>query len=453
MNIIVAGCGKIGTAIVSTLVSEGHNLTVIDKDTDVITNITNIYDVIGVTGNCADCETLEEADISSCDLFLAFSNSDELNMVSCFIAKNMGAKHTMSRIRNPEYNERAVGFLRQQFDLSMAINPELLVAQELYNILKLPSAFKVEYFCRRNIEMIEMKLKESSPLCGKKLSKLREKQSHKFLIGAVLRHGKVIVPDGGFELQAGDIITIVAIPHDMQKLLKSLGIINKQARDVMILGGSKTSYYLSKMLTLSGNKVTIIEKNKERCEELGYSVPKAVIINADGSEQELLVEEGLQSADAFVSLTGTDETNILISLFASNQNVPKVIPKVNKEEMYRMAEDLGLECVVSTKYIASDVVLRYVRALENSVGSNIETLYKMMDGKAEALEFNVKKDSKIIGKAIKDLKIKPGILIAAIMRKGNKAFIPSGDDIINEGDKVVVIAAEYKLRDLSQILN
>lgn len=453
MNIIVAGCGKIGTTVVSTLVSEGHDLTVIDNDTDIISNITNIYDAIGVTGNCADCETLEEAGIENCELFIALTNSDEMNMLSCFIAKKMGAEHTVARIRNPEYNDRSIGFLRQQLGLSMSINPELLVAQELYNILKLPSAFKVEYFSRRNVEMIELKLKEGSPLCGKKLSKLREKQTVDFLIGAVLRKGNIVIPDGNFELQTGDVITVVGAPQDMQKILKSLGIISKQARSVMILGGSKTAYYLSKMLTSSGNDVTIIEKSKERCEELGELVPKAVVIHGDGSNQELLMEEGLDSVDAFVALTGMDEENILISIFASNCKVPKVISKINRKEMFFMAENLGLECIVSTKSIASDVVLRYVRALENSVGSNIETLYKMMYDKVEALEFNIKGNSGIIGKPIKELSLKQGVLIAAIIRGNKKAIIPTGDDMILEGDKVVVLVAGQKLRDLSQILN
>lgn len=454
MNIIVSGCGKIGKAIIATLVAEGHDLTIIDKDNDVISEVTNIYDVIGVNGNCADCETLQDAAIESCDLFVALTNSDELNMVTCFIAKKMGAKHTVARIRNPEYNESSVGFLKEQFNLSMAINPEYLVAEELYNILKFPSAFKVEYFSRRNLEMIELKIKENSPLCGVKLSKLREKEKYDFLIGAVMRKGEVIVPDGSFELKAGDIVTIVAPPHYMQKLLKSLGILSKQARDVMILGGGKIAYYLSKMLLSSNsNSVTLIEKDKERCEEFSEELPEADVINGDGSSQELLIEEGLHSADAFVTLTGTDEINILMAIFACGQRVPKVIAKVNREGMDKMAENLGLDCIVSTKSIASDVVLRYVRALENSVGSNIETLYKLMDSKAEALEFNIKNNSKIVDVPIKQLNIKSGILIAAVIRQNKKVIIPSGDDVINVGDRVVVIASEHKLTDISQILD
>ena len=452
MNIIVAGIGKIGLAVIETLVNEGHDVTVIDNKPEMITNVTNIYDVIGVHGNCADCETLEEAGVENAELFIAFTGSDEMNMLSCFLAKKMGAKHTVARIRNPEYNDRSLGFMRQQLNLSMSVNPELLVAQELYNILKIPSAFKVEYFARRGLEMIELKLKEDSPLCGKKLSKLREKQNVEFLIGVVLRDGNVIIPDGSFELAAGDIISIAATPNDMQKLLKNMGILAKQARSVMILGGSKTAYYLAKMLTTSGNEVKIIEKDTERCEELSDLIPKAVLINGDGSQQELLLEEGLRSLDAFVALTGMDEENILISIFASNQNVPKVISKVNRDEMVKMAEKLGLDCIVSTKAITCDIILRYTRALNNSLGSSIETLYKIMDGKVETLEFKVDDDHRFIGVPIKELKIKRGILIAGITRANKKTLIPSGDDVIMSGDRVIILSAEHRVSTLSDIL-
>lgn len=453
MNIIIAGIGKIGLAVVSTLVREGHDVTVIDKSPEIVTEVTNIYDVIGVCGNCADCEILEEAGVDKADLFISFTASDEMNMLSCYIAKKMGAKHTVARIRNPEYNDRSLGFMRQQLNLSMSVNPELLVAQELYNILKLPSAFKVEYFARRSLEIIEIKLKSDSPLCGKKLSKLREKQNVEFLIGAVLRNGQVIIPDGNFELAAGDIISIAATPTDMQKLLKGLGIIAKKARNVMILGGSKTAYYLSKMLISSGNDVKIIEKNPARCEELADLIPKAVLINGDGSQQELLREEGLLSLDAFVALTGMDEENILISIFAASQNVPKVISKVNRDEMTKMAEKLGLDCVVSTKSITSDIILRYTRALENSIdSSSIETLYKMMDGKVEALEFKLNDSSDLFGIPIKEMKIKSGVLIAAIIRANKKTIIPSGDDCIMQGDRVIVLSATSHITQLSDIL-
>lgn len=452
MNIIVVGCGKIGTAIVSTLVTEGHDVTALDNRAEVISEITNIYDAMGICGNGTDCETLTEAGVSGTDLFIAVTGSDELNMLSCFLAKKMGAKHTIARIRNPEYNDNSLGFMKQELNISMAVNPELLMAQELHNILKLPAAFKVEYFSRRNLEMIELRLKPENPLCGKKLFKLREKEKTDFLIGAVLRQGKVIIPDGSFELAAGDVISIAAAPHEMQKLLKSFGILKKQSRNVMIMGGSRTAYYLAKMLSSSGNDVRIIEKDFARCEKLSEILPSAVMIHGDGTQQELLLEEGLRTLDAFVALTGMDEENILVSIFAGSQNVPQIITKVNREELAAMAEKLGLDCVVSTKSITSDIILRYTRALNNSRGSKIETLYKIMDGKAEAVEFKVTPDSPVIGTPIKDLKIKSGILIAGIIRQGKKTVIPSGDDIIAQDDRVIVLSAEHRLNNLRDII-
>lgn len=452
MNITVVGCGKIGTSIVATLESEGHNLTVVDTAPDIVDKMTNIYDVMGVCGSATDCDTLREAGVDNTELFIAVTGSDELNMLSCYIAGKMGAGHTVARIRNPEYNESSLGFLRQQLDISMAVNPEQLLAQELYNLLKLPSAFKVDYFAKRSLELIEIRIKEDSPLCDKKLFKIREKQKNEFLICAVLRNNSVIIPDGNFELKAGDEVCIVAAPDDMSALLKGLGILKRQSRNIMILGGGKTSYYLSKLLLSSGNDVCIIEKSEKRCRELSSVLPEAVLINGDGSDQELLLEEGLRSLDAFVALTGMDEENILTCLFASTQNVPQVISKINREELASMAEKLGLDCSLSTKTITSDIVLRYVRALDNSRGSNIETLYRIMDSKAEAVEFIVCSESPVLGIPLKDLKIRPGILIAGIIRPGKKEVIPTGNDIISFGDRVIVLSADRKLSDLKDIL-
>ena len=452
MDIVVAGCGKIGSALVAALESEGHSLTVIDSSSKVVDEMTNIYDVMGVCGNATDCEALAEAGVDKAKLFISVTASDELNMLSCYIARRMGAHHTVARIRNPEYNDRSLSFLREELNLSMAINPELLLAQELYNLLKLPSAFKVDYFARRTLEMIEMRLKEDSPLCNQKLFRLREKQKVPFLIGAVLRNGQLVIPDGNFELRAGDTVSLTASTSDMQKLLKSFGVLRKESRNIMLLGGGKTSYYLAKQLLATGNDVTIIEKDEAKCLLLSESLPDAVLIHGDGSHQELLLEEGLRSLDAFVALTGMDEENILTSLFASGQSVPQVISKVNRSELSSMAEKLGLDCTLSTKAITSDIVIRYARALGNSRGSNVETLYKIMDGHAEALEFRVKEGSHVTGIPIKDLKITQGILIAAIIRPGKKASIATGSDIIEAGDKVIVLASDKRLSDLDDIL-
>lgn len=451
MRIIIVGCGKIGTSILASLVEEGHDVVTIDYDEAAISEVSNIYDAMYVCGNGADCEILTEAGVEKAELFVAVTGSDELNMLSCFIAKKMGAKHTIARIRNPEYNDQSLGFMKQQLDLSMSINPELLAAQELFNILKLPAAVSIDTFSNRNFEMVEILLKPDSPLNGMKLSDLRKNYQAKFLVCSVQREDQVYIPDGSFELRSGDRIGLTASPNEIQKLLKMLGILQKQARSVMILGASRTAYYLAKMLTASGNSVKIIEKDPQRCTEFCNVLPNVSMIYGDGAQQELLLEEGIHSTDAFVALTGMDEENILISFFAASQNVPKVISKVNRGELAAMAEKLGLDCIVSPKKIVSNILSRYARALHNSLGSSVETLYRLMDGKAEALEFNVQPDFKYLQIPLKQMKLKPNILIAGIIR-GRKTIIPSGDDEILSGDRVIVLATGQQMHDLSDII-
>ena len=451
MKVIVAGCGKIGRTVVGSLVAEEHDVIAIDLDKDVLEDLTNTYDIMTICGNCADSDVLEECGIDSAALFVALTNLDELNMLSCFIAKRMGAGNTIARIRNPEYNDNSLGFLKQELDLNMAINPDMLTAYELYNILKLPSAVKIESFSRRNFEMVELIIKDGSELDGVKLSDLKGKYNSKVLICAVQRGESVYIPDGNFVLRSGDKIGISAAPSDILKLLKTLGLLQKQSKNVMILGGSKSAFYLAKMLINSGASVKIIEKDIERCNELCQELPKAMILCGDGAQQELLLEEGLRSMDAFVALTGMDEENILISIYAAANSVPKVISKVNRTELGIMATRLGLDCIVYPKNVTSDIFVRYARALKNSMGSNVETLYKIMDGKAEALEFRVHPESDITEKPLKELQFKKDILIAGIIR-GKKTIIPGGDDVILANDRVIVVSRDKKLHDLSDIL-
>ena len=452
MKIVIAGCGKIGTTVIESLVNEGHDVVAVDDNNNVVQDVTNMYDVMCVCGNGAGYDTLAEAGTHNADIFVAVTGSDELNMLSCLIAKRMGAKYTIARIRNPEYNGQGFMFIKDQLDLSLAINPELHAAKELFNILRLPSALNIETFARGNFEMVELRLKEGTPLDGMSLIDIRKKFPGKYLVCVVQRGEEVFIPDGHFVLKSGDKIGLTAAPTEIQKLLKKLGILQKQARNVMILGASRTAFYLSKMLLKSGNEVKLIDIDRQKCVEMCNALPGAVIIAGDGAEQELLLEEGIKSMDAFVSLTGMDEENILISLFAASQGVPKVISKVNRKELSGMADKLGLECIISPKRIISDVVLRYARALQNSEGSQVETLYKLMDGKIEALEFIVKDDFKLAGLTIKEMKFKPNILIAGIVT-GRKAVIPSGDDSFKVGDRVIVIAADQHPDDLTDIID
>lgn len=451
MKILVVGCGKIGTTIVDSLTAEGHDVTVIDSTPALLEEITNIYDVMGVCGNGADHDVLQEADAAHADLFVAVTGSDESNMLSCFLARAMGAKHTIARIRNPEYNDNSLNFMKQHLGLSMAINPELLAAEELLNILKFPSAVKVETFSRRNFEMIELKLREDSALDGLSLSELRGKYDAKFLICVVQRGDEVYIPDGRFVLKSGDKIGLTATPSELQKLLRAMGVLQKKARSVMILGGSRTAFYLARLLSSAGNSVTLVEKDAAVAQELSELLPKAVVVHGDGTQQELLLEEDLAAKDALVALTGIDEENILMSIFAASQDVPKVIAKINRDELASLAEHLGVESIVSPRKIISDILVRYARALQNSMGSSVETLYQLMDGKAEALEFLVKDEPSVVGIPLKDLSIKPNILIAGILRD-RKTLIPGGNDMILAGDHVIVLAAGRRLQDLSDIL-
>lgn len=451
MKIIIVGCGKIGTAIISNLAAEGHDITAVDIIPEAVESITNMYDVMGLCGNGADYETFKEADIENTQLFIAVTGSDELNMLCCYLAKRLGAENTIARIRNPEYNDNNLGFMCKQLELSMPVNPELLTAKELFNILRFPAAVKIESFSRRYFEMIELKLSNNSALDGIKLSKLREKFSAMFLVCAVQREDEVFIPSGNFELKSGDKIALTASPAEMIKLLKEMGVLRKQAKTVMILGGSRTAYYLAKMLTAVGVSVKIIEKDLKICQEMSSLLPGVVVIQGDGTQHEQLAEEGLSSVDALVSLTGIDEENILVSIYASMNNVPKVISKVSRDELASMAIKMGLDCIVSPQEITSNVMLQYARALENSMGSSVETLYKIMDGKAEALEFIVQPGSKTIGTPLKDLDIKNNILIAGIVR-GRKTIIPSGNDAIYADDHVIILSSKERLQDLDDIL-
>lgn len=452
MKILVVGCGKIGMSIIASLVNEGHDVVAIDDSRAAIEDVGNIYDVMCVCGNGADCGTLEEAGVSSSELVVAVTGSDELNMLSCFIAARMGAKNTIARIRNPEYNDKSIGFMRQQLELSASINPEWMAAKELYNILKLPAAVNIERFSRGNLEMVEIPLKQqNSPLDGMSLIELRRKYKAKYLICAVQRGTECYIPDGNFVLKSGDIIGLTASSSELQKLLKMLGMDKRQAKSVIILGASRISFYLAKRLIAGGTSVKIIDQDPDRCKAFASELPEAVVICGDGAEQELLLEEGITSADAFVALTGMDELNILISIFAQAQNVPKVIAKVNRNELAAMAKHLGLDTILSPKKIVSDILSQYARALHNSLGSNVESLYTLMDGNVEALEFSVSPDFKGIKTPLKELSLKKGILIAGIIR-GRRSMIPSGDDAINSGDHVVVIAADRGMTDLSDII-
>ncbi len=451
MNIIVVGCGKIGKTIIDSLSAEGHDVTAVDSSSAALEEVKNIYDIITVCGNGADPDTLKDAQADNAELLVAVTNSDEINMLCCYFAKRIGAAHTIARVRNTDYNEKSIDFMRRELNISMTINPEYLAAKELFNLLKLPSATKIESFSSRRFEMIEMKLKPGSVLDGVKLSELRSKYKQHFLVCAVQRDSEVFIPDGNFVLRTGDKIGLTAAPSEITKLFKELKALQKQAKNIIIFGGSRTSYYLARRLLSAGSTVKIIEQNQKRCEDLSELLPSASVSLGDGAQQEILEEEGIRSADAFVALTGIDEENILISFYASSRGVPKVISKVNRTELGLIAEKMGLESIISPRKLIADVLVQYARALQNSMGSTVETLYKLMDSNVEALEFKVGPDFSATDIPLKDMKLRKNILIAGIIR-GKDIIIPSGGDVIRHDDRVVVISAAGKLNDLSDIL-
>ena len=452
MKIIVAGCGKVGIKIIEALVKEGHDVTIIDRDPNMVSEMANIYDVMGVCGNGADYDALNEAGAKDAELFIAVTGSDEFNMLSCFIARKMGAGHTIARIRNPEYNDKNLEFTRQQLNISMAINPEHMAAQELYNMLRLPSAASVEYFARRKFEMVVFKLRDDNKLDGLRLADARNKFNARFLVCAVQRNGDIIVPDGNFVLQAGDKIGVTATYGEYTKLMRETGTAQRQAKKVMILGGSRTAFYLAKRLSETGFSVKIIEQDIDKCDELSDLLSKVMIIHGDGAQQELLMEEGITSQDAFVALTGMDEENILMAIYAASKNVPKVIPKVNRAELNDMAEKLGVDSIISPSSLIADVVLRYARALENSMGTKIETMYKVMDGRAEAIEFIVGPDFPRLNVPLKNIHLKKNVLIAGIIR-GKQTITPDGNDVIMDGDRIVIFSADHTIRKFADVFS
>ena len=451
MKIIIAGCGKIGSAITAALVGEGHDITVVDIKSAAVDNLVNIYDVNGLVGNAADYDVLTEAETAKTDLFISVTEKDEMNMLACFFARRLGARHTIARIRTTDYNDGNLGFLKQELQLSMVLNPDHLAGQQVFNLLRLPSAARIETFSSKNIEMVELRLKADNPACGLTLWEMREKFRRLFLVCFVRRGGEVVIPDGRFTLRAEDQIGVVASPGELQKLLKKMNLATKTARNIMILGGSRASYYLARRLDFVGNGVKIIDKDPARCEELSDLLPSVSVVEGDGTHQDFLFEEGIRNVDAFVALTGTDEENILLSVFASSLGVPRVITKVNRTELTSIAGDLGLETVISPKKAVTDVVTRYVRALKNSEGSKIETLYRIADETAEAIEFVVTPEFRGRGVPLKDLALQPNTLIAGITR-GRKTLIPTGDDTIEPGDRVIVVTAGRGFSELSDIM-
>ena len=402
LKIIIVGCGKVGANLVDQLSKEGHDITVIDKKAEKIQDITNIYDVMGLVGNGASYSTQMEAGIEETDLIIAVTDSDELNLLCCTVAKRVGKCAAIARVRTPDYSEET-GYLREQLGLALIINPELEAAREVARILYLPTALEVNSFAHGQAELVKFKVPEGNLLNGLSLAYLGKNITNDILICAVERNGEVYMPNGDFVLQSGDVVSFVSERHIARDFLKQIGLATRQVKDTMIIGASKAAYYLAKELLNMGISVKIIEKEKENCESLSVKLPKAIIINGDGTDPDILKEEGIETVQSFIPLTGIDEENIMLTLYAKQVSKAKVVTKINRVNYKQVINNLDLGSLVYPKYITSEAIIAYVRAKKNSMGSNIETLYHMFDSRVEAIEFIVEENSKVSGVPIKDL--------------------------------------------------
>ncbi|HIT14496.1 MAG TPA: Trk system potassium transporter TrkA [Candidatus Scatomonas merdigallinarum] len=451
MQIIIVGCGKVGRALAAQLSGEDNNVTVVDTNGDVVKTVANYYDVMGVTGNGASYSVLAEADIEHTDVLIAVTHNDEVNLLCCVVARKAANCHTIARVRNPVYSEERA-FLRKELGLSMIINPEYAAAQEIARLLRFPSAIEIDSFSKGRIEMLRFRVPAASMLDGLALRELPQKLPMDVLICAAERGEEVLIPDGNFVIRSGDLLSMIAIPGNAAAFFKKVGISTNQVKNTMIIGGGEITYYLSKLLLNMGIRVKIIEKRRERCEELSDLLPKATIICGDGSDRELLREEHLEQMDSLVAGTDMDEENIILSLYARDRVRAKVVTKLNHLDFNDVIHSLDLDSLIYPKNIAAEYILQYVRAIGNSMGSNVETLYKLMDGRVEALEFLVHKNSDLAGIRLQDMRLKRNLLIAGIGRKG-RLIIPGGQDEFLPGDSVIVVTTDSGFQDIHDILD
>ena len=451
LSIVIVGCGKVGHTLTEQLVREGHDITIVDINERVINDTTELFDVMGIRGNGASLSVLEEAGIEYADMIIAVTGSDELNLLCCTIAKKVGGDiSAIARVRNPDYAEELV-YLRQQLGLSMIINPELEAAKQIARILSRPKALTVSSFARGHAELISFKIPSGSALVGKSIMQLDSIFNFGYLVCAVEREGKVTIPGGQHVLHEGDDITILANTRDGHRIFEALGMESHAVSSCMIIGGGKASYYLANMLLRQKVEVKIIEQNRIRCDEISALLPEAIVICGDGSDESILKEEGIDSVESFVPLTGLDEENILLTLYAKRMPGLKTITKINRITFNDVIDGLDLGSVVYPKYITSETITAYVRAKQNTIGSNVETLYNLFDGQAEALEFHVEKDAPVVGVPLMNLKKKDNLLIACIGRKG-KIIFPRGQDAIQAGDTVIIVTTHSGFKDISDIL-
>ncbi len=453
MRIIIVGAGKVGLALTQQL-SKENRVTVIDKNPRIVENIINIHDVMGVCGNGASYEVQQEAEGERADLLIATTSSDETNILACLVAKKLGVCHTIARIRNPEY-EKQLRFMREELGLSMSINPEQATAREIARVLRFPNAMKLESFSKGRLELVEYRVPEHSALDGAQLADFYRTLRIRVLVCAVARKGETIIPSGDFTVRAGDKIYVTSSPDRLGQFFRHLGVFRAKASTVMIVGASKIGYYLASELIEMGMSVKIIDQNEATCVKMGELLPKALVIVGDGTDSELLLEEGLEHTDAFVAITGLDEANILMALSAAKQtnDCCKVVAKINRRSLMDLvsAEEM-IDSVVSAASVTTELIVQYVRAVESASADKVKTLHRLVDGKVEALEFSITEDVPFVGVPLKDVELKNGILLAGIVRKNGEIIIPSGDDKLEVGDDVIVVTTDSSLQNLCGIL-
>lgn len=450
MKIIIAGAGKIGHSVARILSEEGHDITIIDRDPDIIQLLSNELDVICVEGNATNSETLREAGADQAELLLAATEQDEVNMVCGISARRLGTKHVIARIRDPEYLSQT-GFLRDTLGLSVIVNPEYECAKEISRILRFPSAVRVDAFSKGSLEIVEHRVMEGAKLDGMQLKLLSAQLGAKVLVGVVERGGEAVIPNGEFTLRGGDRLSITGTAAELRRFFIAAGQYRKPVRRVMIMGGGRIAVYLTKMLLECGMTVTVVERERERCELLCDLAPGANIVCGDATRSDVLFEEGISSADAFVALTGDDGDNIITSMYAKTCAVGKIVAKVNREHFSDILESSGLDSIVTPKQIVAQQLARYVRAMSNSMGSSMETLYRLADGKVEALEFKVGEGAACANIPLRELRLKPNILISSVIR-GGRSIIPDGNTRILPGDHAVIVAAAGWLKDIDAIV-
>ena len=450
MKIIIAGAGKVGRSVAELLAQEGHDITIIDHDPDTIQNVSNDLDVICVEGSATNPETLREAGAAHADLLLAATEMDETNMICGISARKLGTSHVIARVRDPEYLHQTE-FLREALGLSVIVNPEYECAKEISRTLRFPGAVRVDAFSKGSVEIVEHRIPAGGKLEGVALKELVQRFGAKVLVGVVERGGEGLIPNGNFVLKAGDRLSVTGDTRELRRFFAAIGEYKRPVRRVMVVGGGRVAVYLTRMLQESGLHVTVVERDRERCEALCDLIPEAHVVCGDATRSDVLQEDGIATTDAFVAVTGDDEDNIITALYAKNRGVDKVIVKVNRDYLSEIIENVGLSSVVSPKDIVAQQLARYVRAMSNSMGGSMETLYRLADGKVEALEFKVSEDSACANIPLKDLKLKPNILISAIIR-GSKSIIPDGSSRIQPGDHAVIVAPAGKIGNMDAIL-